>query len=93
MSQPRNIQSGAAVAESTFDTHPRVASAAERESVHYEPDPDQIVKVVHQVRPDTIPPATETDYGERGGPQPETCTDVRVTPALASVHEARPKAT
>lgn len=91
MSTPRNIQSGAPVAESTFDSDPRVVSADEREGVRLEPDPDQIVKVTHQVRPAAIPPATETDYDERGGPQPEATTDIRVTPDTASVHEARPK--
>jgi hypothetical protein len=91
MPQSRNIQSGATVAESTFDTDPQVASAAERDGTHYEPDEGQIVKVVHQVRPETIPPDTETDYDERGGPQRESTTDIRVTPAAASVHEARPK--
>lgn len=91
MPKPRNIQSGVPVAESTFDTEPRVASADERDGAHFEADPEQIVKVVHQVRPDAIPPATETDYDERGGPQAETTTDIRVTPATASVHEARPK--
>jgi hypothetical protein len=85
------MQSGAPVAESTFDTDPTVASAEAREGVHYELDPDQIVKVVHQVRPDAIPLDTETDYDARGGPQAESTTDVRVTPAAASVHEARPK--
>jgi len=91
MSRPRNVQSGAPVAESTFDKDPQVASAADREGTHYEPDSDQIVKVVHQVRPEAIPLDTETDYDERGGPQGEAATDVRVTPSAASVHEARAK--
>jgi hypothetical protein len=90
MSNDRNIQSGVPVAESAGDAVPQVASAAERGGAHYEPDPDQGVKAVHQIKPDAIPVATPTDYEQRGGPQPETVTDIRVTPSQASVHEARP---
>jgi hypothetical protein len=91
MTTPRNIQSGEPVAESSFDTQPRVASAAEPEGTHYEADPDQIVKVSHQVKPESLPPDTETDYEARGGPQAEAMTDVRVTPTDGSVREARAK--
>jgi hypothetical protein len=85
----RNRQSGAPVAQSTEDSA-RVASADRREGLHYEADPDQLVKVVHQVKPAAIPVQGPTDYGERGGPQDNEAADVAVTPETASVWEARP---
>lgn len=90
MTDPRDTQSGGPTARTTVDTAPGVASAAERESVHYETDPDQLVRVVHQVRPQALPPATATDDA-LGGPRTESVTDVWIAPETASVHEARPK--
>ncbi len=85
----RNQQSGAPVAQST-DDGAEVAPSDIRSGVHYEPDPDQVVKVVHQVKPTSIPVEGPTDYARRGGPQDTAVTDVAITPETASVWEARP---
>jgi hypothetical protein len=85
---PSNIQSGVPTAESTVDKGPVVASAEHPKDAHYEPDPDQIVRVSHLVKPDALPLDTPTDYDERGGPEDTTVTDVRVSPAEPSVWEA-----
>lgn len=87
MPQRRNIQSGTPTAVSA-DDDATVARADDRGDVHYEPDPDQLVKAVHQVRPQVLPLDTTTDFETRGGPQAESVTDVRVTPQAPSVHEA-----
>ena len=51
---PRNNQAGVPVAQGT-DGRARVASADRRDGVHYEADPDQIVKAVHQIKPAAVP--------------------------------------
>jgi hypothetical protein len=87
---PRNIQSGVPAAETTTDDGPAVASAARRDGVHYEPDDDQVVRVVHQVKPATLPAEGPTDYDDRGGADDTSTTDVAVTPTSASVWQALP---
>jgi hypothetical protein len=84
----RNEQSGVPVAQSTNDAA-AVASADRRDGKHYEADPDQIVKVVHQVKPRGIPVEGPTDFARHGGPQDTSVTDVAITPEVASVWEAR----
>lgn len=87
---PSNIQSGQPTAESTLDTPRKVAGADEPEGTHFEPDPEQGVKVVHQVRPTMLPVEGPTDDDGQGGREDATCADVRVTPTVASVREALP---
>jgi len=84
----RNSQSGASVAQSSADAAV-VASAERRDGVHYEADPDQIVKVVHQVKPPVLPLEGPTDFGRHGGSDDASVSDVAVTPETASVWEAR----
>lgn len=85
----RNRQSCVPVAQSTDDPA-RVARADTRDGARYEPDPDQLVKVVHQATPPTIPVQGPTDYDRRGAPRDTRVVDVAVTPETASVWEARP---
>jgi hypothetical protein len=56
---------------------------------HYETAPDQVVKVVHQVRPDVLPQQGPTDFETRG-PNGPSSADVRVTPEEPSVWDAAP---
>jgi pimeloyl-ACP methyl ester carboxylesterase len=86
----RNGQFGQTPEESTADTSRVVSSAAERDGTHYEPDPDQIVKVVHQVKPQSLPLQGPTDVEARNHADDTTSVDVRVSPARASVQEASP---
>jgi hypothetical protein len=86
---PRNVQSGVPVAERTGG-NAEVVRADVRDGAQYETDPDQIVKVVHQVKPAALPVQGPVDYGRRGGPQTEVSTDVAVTPETASVRDAYP---
>ena len=87
---PRNRNSGVPAAESAADAQPKVARADGQPDAHYEPDPDQIVKVVHQVSPDRLPPQGPTDFDAHGGPSDTRVTDVAVDPAAPSVWEASP---
>jgi hypothetical protein len=91
MGQRDNVQSGRRTVESTADTERVLAGADEPEGTHYEPDPDQIVKVVHQVKPESLPLEGPTDFDARDHADGTASTDVRVTPARASVREAAPK--
>jgi hypothetical protein len=84
----RNTQSGVPVAQSSDDAAV-VASAELRDGVHYEAAPDQIVKVVHQVKPTVIPLQGPTDFSRHGESDGTSVTDVAVTPETASVWEAR----
>lgn len=93
MNRPPNIQSGALVAETSSDPNPTPVSAQDREGTHYETDADQIVKVVHQVKPSSIPLDSPAGGGDLHGPQSETTTDIKVTPTAGSVHEATPRGT
>jgi hypothetical protein len=83
----RNVQSGRPTAE----TEPAPSKADRPEGTHYEPDPDQIVKVVHQVKPDSLPLQGPTDFEARGPADDTASTDVRLTPPRASVRESGPK--
>lgn len=87
MPRQPNLQSGTPTAVSA-DDDADVARAEGRGDVHYEPNGDQLVKAVHQVRPQALSLDTTTDFKMRGGPQAERVTDVRVTPQAPSVHEA-----
>lgn len=87
---PRNVQSGRPVAETTFDGADRVASAATREGVHYEPDAQQGVKVAHQTHPQALPVDSPTDYDRLPGAEDTRLQEVRVTPSDGSVREALP---
>lgn len=92
MGDQDNVQSGRPTAESTVEREPVLCRADQPEGTHYEPDPDQIVKVVHQVKPDSLPLQGPTDFEARGPADDTATTDVRVTPARSSVREAGPKA-
>jgi hypothetical protein len=83
-------QAGQPLAESTFDTDRVTARAGEPDGAHYEADPDQIVKVVHQVKPATLPIEGPADPAKHGPTDDASMLDVRVTPETASVHEALP---
>lgn len=83
-----NIQSGVPTAVSTVDNG-AVGSAANRDA-HYETDADQVVKVVHQVTPDSLPNQGPTDFAKHGGQQAYTAADVKITPTSTSVWEALP---
>lgn len=83
-------QAGQPLAESTFDTDRVAARADERDGTHYEADPDQIVKVVHQVKPATLPIEGPADPAQHGPTEDASMVDVRVTPRAPSVHEALP---
>lgn len=87
-SPPRNIQSGVPVAASASSGP--IVSPADQHDGHYEPSAEQVVKVVHQVKPTALPPQGPTDFEVHGGSQPERQVDVRVTPEEASVWEALP---
>ena len=83
-----NVQTGVPTVESTDDD--AVVASADRLDGHYEPAPGQVVKVVHQVRPDALPHQGPTDFEKHGGPEGAQSADVRVTPEEASVWEAVP---
>jgi hypothetical protein len=77
--------------EDAIDPETGVAYGDRREGVHYAPDPGQIARAVHQVKPTGPLPEDErsTEDGEHR-PQPKVpVQDVRVTPTSASVWEAR----
>jgi pimeloyl-ACP methyl ester carboxylesterase len=86
-----NVQSGRRPAEGTADTPRAPSPADEPEGTHYEPDPDQLVKVVHQVKPESLPLEGPTDFEARDHADDVAVTDVGVTPSRASVREAKPK--
>ena len=86
---PSNSHAGVPVAQSTNDAG--AVSGGRDPGRHYEADADQIVTVVHEVRPETIPTQGPTDIEERGAADPATMTDVAVATDPTSVHEARPQ--
>lgn len=88
-SKDPNVQAGAPTPVSTDDQ--AVVASADRIDGHYESSPDQVVKVVHQVRPQSLPHQGPTDFERHRGPQIDTVADVRVTPEEASVWEAAPR--
>jgi hypothetical protein len=88
--QPQNTQTGAPTLESTADTETEVAGMDEPEGEHFEADADQLVKVVHQVNPGSVPVEGPTDFEQRGPRDDTSNVEARVTPTTASVREATP---
>src|SRR3954468_6383650 len=80
-----NVQRGVPTAESTLQHQPIVASMEDQADTHLEPDADQIVKVSHMVKPDTLPLDTPTDDSRPAGPEDVSLTDVAITTETPSV--------
>ncbi len=88
--KPRNLNSGQPTAESAAG-HGAVARRADGDpDSHYEPDPDQIVRVVHQVPLASMPMQGPTNFDERAADRARGVTDVAAIPTETSVWEARP---
>ncbi|MDB5445469.1 MAG: hypothetical protein JWQ97_786 [Phenylobacterium sp.] len=70
----------------------RVATGDRREEVHFEADPDQLVKASHLVKPaGPLPPQEQSPAEERGElPAGSAVEDVRAAPQGPSVWDARP---
>ena len=85
-----NRNAGAQALESTGDLGPQVARADGDPDAHYEPDGDQVVRVVHQVEPGKVPTQGPTDFDRRGGAEDAAVRDLRATPSKTSVWEASP---
>jgi hypothetical protein len=76
-----------------LDEDARVATGdREREDVHFEPDPDQLVKTSHLVRAaGPLPPEEQSAASERDAlPAGAAVQDVRVAADEASAWDARP---
>ena len=88
---PHNRQAGLPLGPADDDDG-RVATGDRREEVHFEPDPDQLVKASHLVKPrGPLPPEEQSPAEERGELLPEAAVeDVRVAPQGPSVWDARP---
>jgi hypothetical protein len=69
---------------------PPMVARADRQDGHYEDDPNQLVKAVHQVKPPTIPVQGPALFDQRGRAEDTTAFDVAVTPDGPSVWEASP---
>lgn len=88
--EARNVNSGRRVAESTFDQGPRVRRADGDPDAHFEADPDQIVKIVHEDRPSTIPEQGPIEFKPLGESRTPGASDAAVVPTETSVWEASP---
>lgn len=66
-----------------------IATGDRCEEIHFEPDPDQLVVVRHEVRPrGPLPPQDPSAaVGTAGAPPVE---DVRIVPPAPSIWDARP---
>lgn len=72
----RNTQSGVVLPPAADADPPAVAHGNRREAVHYEADPDQLVRVRHTLAPDdALPP----DIPSAQANEPDRFTTARVT--------------
>lgn len=74
MTQPRNVQDGRPIGP--VEDSGAVAHGDRRDEVHYEPDPDQGVRVVHEDKL-AYPPAPELVRGD--------ATETQVEPGVTQV--------
>jgi hypothetical protein len=85
----QNIQAGVPVGDGISDSDRRVATGDRRETAHFEPDKDQLVRAAFLRRPDgPLPPDLAQE--PPADPQAQQVEDVRVAPPDPSVWDARP---
>ena len=88
---PRPNRQGGVVLAEGVDEAGVVATGDRRDEVHYEDDPDQIVRVVHEVKPVGPLPTDEQrgrDHDDQSAAAP--VQEVGVSPSKASAWDARP---
>lgn len=88
-----NRQAGVPLNDAENEAPEVVATGDRRDEVHYEADPDQLVKMRTLVKPDgPIPPEVTTPEDRAFDEGREPVEDIQVAPASPSVWDARPPA-
>lgn len=88
-----NVQAGVPLSDADIDRPERVATGDRRDEVHYEPDPDQLVKVSALAQVEgPIPPEEQSAHPEAVDAASGPTKDVRMPPESSSVWDARPPA-
>jgi hypothetical protein len=85
---PRDRQAGVTIGDFASNSNPKVAHGDRRQTVHYEPDPDQLTRVSHTFKPMMLPPDEVTrDPPARAAP---VIQDAAIVPPEPSVWDASP---
>jgi hypothetical protein len=85
---PLGRQAGVAIGEFASDSNPHVAQGDRRETVHYEPDLDQLTRVSDLVKPMVLRPDEMTRDPPAGGAP--VVQDAAMVPPGPSAWEAAP---
>ncbi len=86
---PIDRQAGIVIGDFSSDSNATVAHGDRREEVHYEPDPGQLTRVSHRVKPSVLPPDEITGDAPAGAT--DVVQDAAIVPPAPSVWDAAPQ--